>query len=174
LATQQKQVALGTPRHALNYIEQNFPSFIETYTWRDLCREWLIGASSHEEMSTPLEDVGGAWTTKHAIDVVGINRREKRLVLGTCRWASELADQHILRHLITEASYFVPKRDQWTIDMLGFSADGWTAEAKSLALEIKRIGEFGKNWRVVDCRLLDLESVYADLARWKPAANGTA
>ena len=172
LATQQSQVALGTPRQALNYIEQNFPSFIETYTWRELCREWLIGASSHEEMPTPLEDVGGAWTTKHAVDVVGINRREKRLVLGTCRWANELADRHILRHLITQASHFVPKRDQWTVDMLGFSAEGWTTEAKSLALEIKRSGEFSANWRVVDCRLLDLESIYADLARWTPAANG--
>jgi AAA+ ATPase superfamily predicted ATPase len=172
LATQQTQVALGTPRQALNDIEQHFPSFIETYTWRELCRGWLAGASSHEEMPTPLEDVGGAWTAKHSVDVVGINRRERRLVLGTCCWADELADRYVLRNLITQTPYFVPKQDEWTVDVIGFSAVGWTAEAKSLAHELKRTGEVGANWRVVDCRLLDLENVHADLTRWSLSANG--
>lgn len=173
LATQQTQVALGTPRQALNYIEEHFPSFIETYTWRELCREWLVGASRHEEMPTPLEAVGGAWTAKHAVDVVGINRREKRLVLGICRWADELADRHVLQHLSAQTAHFVPKHDEWIVDFIGFSARGWTNEAKSLAHQIKRAGEFGGNWRVVDCRLLDLESVYADLHRWSPSTNGS-
>ena len=84
LSTQQMQMALGTPRQSMNYIEQNLPRFIELYTWRELCREWMIGASRNSDMQTPLEDVGGAWTQKQAIDVFGINRLEKRLVLGTC------------------------------------------------------------------------------------------
>lgn len=171
LATQQTQVALGAPRQALTYLEENFPSFIETYTWRELCREWLMGASSSGEMLIRLEDVGGAWTNKYSVEVAGINRMEKRLVLGTCCWQDAPADGPVLRHLIAETSYFVPKFGEWTVDFIGFSASGWTTEARALAHTVKQTRESGTNWQTVDFHLLDLENVHADLARWTPAAS---
>jgi AAA+ ATPase superfamily predicted ATPase len=172
LATQQTQVALGAPRQALNYIEQHFPAFIERYTWRELCREWLAGASRHEELPSPLEAVGGAWTAKHAMDVVGISRPEKRLVLGSCRWGDEAADRSLLQQLNAQIAHFVPKDEQWNIELLGFSAAGWTAEAAAFVQERMRSGAWGANWRVVGWRLLDLAQVYADLRRWLSPANG--
>ncbi len=173
LSTQQTQLALGTPRQAVDYIEQNMSAFIESYTWRELCQEWLIGASNHGDLSIPLEDVGGAWTVKHQVAVVGINRMQKHLVLGACHWQDELADRYVLRHLLTQTAHFVPKGGEWTVEYIGFAASGWTQEAKALARDVKRSGEFGKNWRAVDFRLLELENVNADLTRWAPQINGS-
>ncbi len=173
LATQQTQMALGTPRQALDYIEQHLPGYIQKYTWRELCREWLIGASSNGEMPVPLEQVGGAWSRKFSVDVAGINRQEKRLVLGVCMWQDTPTDRHILRNLIMETSNFIPKYGEWTIEYVGFASQGWTAEAKALAREIKRTGEFGSRWRAVDFRLLDLAYVNADLSRWLPPGSRT-
>jgi uncharacterized protein len=172
LSTQQTQVALGDPRQALGYIEQNLPAFIETYTWRDLCRDWLIAATNNGDISVPLEDIGGAWLKKHEVDVVGISRMQHRLVLGTCHWQDEPANRHLLSDLIAHTAAFVPNSGEWTIDYLGFARNGWTAEAEALAQDIRRVGEFGGNWRAVDCRLLDLERVNEDLIRWVPSLNG--
>ncbi len=172
LATQQAQVALGSPQQVLAYIEEHLPAFIEIHTWRELCWNWLTLASQQGDTYLPLEDVGGAWTRKYAIDVVGINRMEKRLVFGICRWQEDQADRHVLRHLLMQTPNLVPKYGEWTLDYVGFSASGWTDEAKALAREIKRSGEVGKNWRAVDFRLLDLEQVNQDLIHWSVAANG--
>jgi AAA+ ATPase superfamily predicted ATPase len=168
LSTQQTQVALGTPRQALTYIEQNFADFIEMYTWRDLSREWLSLASVNGETDVPLEDIGGAWARKQEIDVVGINRTDRRLALGVCRWRNEPTDRQALRGLIMATPAFVPKHGDWTVEYLGFSADGWTEDAQSLAQDINKSGEAGTNWRAVNCRLLDLKEVVADLQRWSP------
>ncbi len=175
LSTLQTQLALGTPYQALSYIEQNLGTFIEMYTWRELCREWLAGASRHAEMAKSLEAVGGAWTTKYSIDVVGINRLEKRMVLGVCHWQEEPADRHILRNLIMNTPKVIPRASgDWTIDYVGFAAKGWTQEAKSLAYDVKRTGEFGNHWRAIDFRLLDLENVTTDLRLWMPTINGAS
>ena len=78
----------------------------------------------------------------------------------------------MLQNLLTQTSTFVPKHGEWIVDYIGFSANGWTQEAKSLARDVKQTGEFGKNWRAVDFRLLDLELVNEDLKRWTLTVNG--
>jgi AAA+ ATPase superfamily predicted ATPase len=171
LSAQQRHVALGSPTPALTQIEEHFPDFIEMYTWRDLSREWLATASVHNELPAPLEDIGGAWARKQEIDVVGINRAERRLALGVCRWRDEPVDRQALRNLIMATPTFVPKQGDWTVDYLGFSANGWTEDAKSLAQDINKSGEKGATWQAASCRLLDLEEVIADLQRWTPQLN---
>ncbi len=168
LSTRQTQMALGAPQQALDYIEEKLPSFIEVYTWRELCREWLIGASGSGSMP-PLERVGGAWSQKFSVDVAGINRQEKRLVLGVCTWQDEPADRHVLRKLITGTANFIPKHGQWTVDYVAFASQGWMPEAEALARDIERTGESGRNWRAVDVRLLDLARVNEDLSQWLPS-----
>lgn len=173
LASQKTNVALGDPNQALAYINGNLTDFIETYTWRELCREWLQKATSRDEISTPMDAIGSSWTSKSHLDVVGINRRQKRLILGVCIWRDKPADRHNLRKLIMNTEAHVPKSGNWVIEYVAFADKGWTEEAIALAEEIKRNGESGKNWRVTNCTLLTLEKVYEDLINWSSLSNGT-
>jgi hypothetical protein len=160
-------MALGAPQQALEYIDEELPGFIEIYTWRELCREWLIAASGNGLMP-PLEQVGGAWSQKFSVDVAGINRQEKRFVLGVCTWQDEPADRHILRDLIVRTSSFVPKHGQWEVDYVAFASHGWTAETEALVRDIERTGESGRNWHATTVRLLDLAQINQDLSQWSP------
>lgn len=160
-------MALGAPEQALDYIEANLPGFIELYTWRELCREWLIGASGNGTMPS-LEKIGGAWSQKFSVDVAGINRQEKRLVLGVCVWQDESADRHVLRNLVVGTSNFIPKHGEWTVNYVAFASHGWMPEAEALARDIERTGESGRNWHATDVRLLDLSQVNEDLSHWSP------
>lgn len=165
LSTRQTQMALGAPQQALAYIEENLPEFIEVYTWRELCQGWLIGASSHGVVA-PLETVGGAWSRKFSVDVAGINRQAKHLVLGICVWKDEPADRHVLRTLVMGTSNFVPKQGEWTVAYVAFASHGWTPEAEALASEIERTGESDHNWQATTVHLLDLARVNEDLSQW--------
>jgi AAA+ ATPase superfamily predicted ATPase len=171
LAAQQAQMALGTSGQALSMIEKGLPEFIEVFTWRELCREWMVAASNQGEMPAKLEQVGGAWTKDQSVDVVGINRQDKRLVLGACQWQDKPADRHVLRNLIMQTPTIVPKYGEWIVDYFGFASSGWTREAKALAADVKRTSEAGKNWKADDFRLMDLELVNSDFTRWTPVIN---
>jgi uncharacterized protein len=170
--TAHSHVALGRPQQALDEIGQDMPRFIERYTWRELCQQWLLEASSRGLLGVSLEKVGSAWTTKYYVDVMGINQRVRRLVLGACRWTNGPAEAQVLTTLFKSADNVTPKRGEWTIDFIGFSAQGWSSEAQTLAAQVTAgDNEAGKNWRVNRCHLLSLEDVYADLKEWFPLGD---
>jgi len=170
--TTHSSVAMGHSQQALDEIGQALPAFIERYTWRELCQQWLMEASNRGVLGVSLDRGGAAWTNKFFIDVVGISQRARRLVLGTCHWASAPIGVEALRALIKYADDITPKRGEWTVDFIGFSLSGWSDGAKELAAAIATDGESRKNWRSHSCRLLNLEDVYADLKQWFPLGEG--
>ncbi|MBK8989496.1 MAG: ATP-binding protein [Chloroflexi bacterium] len=165
LATQ-THVALGQSQQALREISEEIDPFVERYTWRELCQVWLLGASSHGNIAATFDKVGSVWTTKYFVDVVAINQRTKRLLLGTCHWTNAPMDLKALHTLFKHTDNVVPKRGEWTVDFIGFSASGWTAEALALDAGAAANGNSGKNWRPNSIRLLNLEDVYSDLKQW--------
>lgn len=170
LATQ-TSVALGQSHQALKEISEEMGPFIERYTWRDLCQEWLVTASAQGAMGATFDRVGSAWTTKYFIDLVAIDQRARRLVLGACHWTEQSLDARALRTLLETADNVVPKRGEWAVDFIGFSAQGWTEEAEATARDIAVNGDSGRNWRTNSCRLLNLENVYTDLRQWSSLAE---
>ncbi|MCB8980762.1 MAG: ATP-binding protein [Ardenticatenaceae bacterium] len=170
--TTQSHVAMGRSQQTLDEIGQEMPAFIEQYTWRELCQQWLLEASNHGLLGVSLDRVGAAWTTKYFVDVVGISQRARRLFLGSCHWTSAPVGVEALRTLMKSADNVTPKRGEWTVDFVGFSLQGWTDGAKELAAAITADGEARKNWRSHSCRLLNLEDVYADLKQWFPLGDG--
>jgi hypothetical protein len=119
-------------------------------------------------MDVPYDRVGSVWTTKYFVDVVGINQRARHLMLGACHWTDAPVDAQSLQTLLKHASSITPKRGEWTVDFIGFSAQGWDADAQEWASNLTLNGDSGKNWRTGSCRLMALEDVYADLKRWAP------
>lgn len=170
--TTQSHVAMGRSKQTLDEINLEMPAFIEQYTWRELCQQWLLEASNHGLLGVSLDRVGAAWTTKYFIDVVGISQRARRIVLGSCHWTAAPMGVDALRALIKSADNVTPKRGEWTVEFVGFSLQGWTDGAKELAAAITSDGESRKNWRSQSCRLLNLEDVYADLKKWFPLGDG--
>jgi AAA+ ATPase superfamily predicted ATPase len=170
-AAYQAKLALGEQQQILSLIEQALPEFIQDNTWRELCREWLLRASSQGEIPVPVEQVGGAWARNYECDVVGISKEENSLVLGTCLWNSEPADLSVIQDLVMTTPALVPQGGQWSVYYLGFASGGWTEEASSYASSLMSSGVSGKNWLHVGARLLDLDKLDSDLIRWSTAAN---
>jgi len=170
-ATYQAQLALGGQQQFLESIERDLPQFIQDNTWRELCREWLLRASSHGEAPMPIEHVGGAWTGSYDYDVAGISEEQRTLILGVCMWDSTPADLNTLKDLVLKTKAIVPKDGRWSVHYLGFASNGWTKEATTYAKGLARKETAGKNWRAVGAELLDLGKVDSDLSRW---SNGTS
>lgn len=167
LSAYQAQLALGEQQQAMKVIEQYLPEFIESNTWQELCREWLLRASAHEELPIHIEEVGGAWKRTNYFDVVGISRSENHLVLGSSEWNDKPTDLGEIHNLVQKTSSIVPKGGKWRVYYVGFAAGGWTKESRALAQELTKNGKGkSKNWEPAGVRLMDLEEVDNDLTRW--------
>jgi AAA+ ATPase superfamily predicted ATPase len=166
LSSRQAQLAMGVQDQALEEIKRHLLDFIGTYTWEELCQEWLLRASAREKLPFSPDQVGSTWTKKAQVDVVGINSMEKTLLLGECKWSPLVMGRSVLRELVDKTAEIIPSEGKWTVYYLGFARSGWTTEAQQYANELPGKGPKGDNWQAVGMRLLDLKQVDQDLADW--------
>jgi AAA+ ATPase superfamily predicted ATPase len=176
LARRQSQLALGVEEQSFEELKRHLLDFtgtaphevqwVSTYTWGELCQEWLLRATGQHRLPFLPDQVGSAWTKKAQVDVVGINSMEKTLILGECKWSPKVMDREILEELTRKTEEFVPSEGQWKIYYLGFARGVWTQEAKTFAATYGKTKIQGKNWHAVGMSLLDLRQVDQDLADW--------
>ena len=167
LATRQSQFALKIQDQALAEISRHLIDFIGTYTWEELCREWVLRAGAFGALPFMPDEVGSAWNRTVQVDVVGINTMEKTLILGESKWTLDAVSRKVIAELVEEkVARVVPEEGLWRVYFIGFSRSGWTDAALAYATEVQNRLPAGKNWTCVGLRLLDLKQVDDDLAAW--------
>jgi uncharacterized protein len=166
LEKRQDQIALGIQEQALAEIGRHMVDFIGTHTWEELCREWTLRASAKGALPFLPDQVGSAWNRHVQIDVAGINRMEKTLILGECKWGQTAIERPVLSNLIEKAQQIVPTQGKWRVYFLGFSRSSWTSGAYAYQNEVENNPISGNNWRSAGMRLLDLNQVDHDLEEW--------
>lgn len=171
LAARQTQLALGIQEQALAEISRHLLDFIGVHTWEELCREWTLRASSYGRLPYLVDQVGSSWTKTAQVDVAGINAMQKTLVLGECKWSAKQMGAEVVTELIGKTEHVVPKAGQWRVFFLGFARGGWAPDAIELAQNAATKPPHGANWRAEGIRLLDLQQIDDDLARWEAGAR---
>ena len=166
LAGRQEQIALGIQEQALAEINRHLVDFIGSHTWEELCREWTLRAGGQGGLPFLPDQVGSTWDAGAQVDVAGINRMEKTLILGECKWGERPCERPVLAGLVEKAERFVPTAGRWQVYFVGFARRGWTSGAQRYAEQVEREPLVGKNWESAGMLLLDLEQVDRDLADW--------
>lgn len=166
LSQYQSQLALGHQAQLLSTIEKDLPDFIRHNTWPELCQEWLLSASAHDELPLRVLEVGGEWKRKFLIDVAGINQGDKCLVLGACHWADTPPDLQLLRDLLEAMKNVAPKEDGWTVYYLCFASSRWAADAPAQASKLVQEKSKRQPWQTAGVRLVHLEEMDDDFIRW--------
>lgn len=167
LETRQYQFSVKVQEQALAEITRHLIDFIGTHTWEELSREWVLRAGALRELPFMPDQVGSAWNRAAQVDVVGINRMEKTLILGECKWTLEAVERKVMAQLVQEkTANMVPEQGKWRVYFLGFSRSGWTNGALAYQEELNRQPVSGENWVSVGMQLLSLDQVDRDLALW--------
>jgi uncharacterized protein len=169
MSAYQSKLALGQMQEMLKLIQDTLPEFINNNTWQELCREWLLRASACGNIPLSIEEVGSEWSRNYTIHVVGISDKDGHAILGDCYWQNEPVALDVVEELIKKTAYVVPRDGRWSVYYVLFSASGWTDEAKAEAENLMAEGILArgrKKWHTVGLRLVDLEEVDQDLARW--------
>jgi AAA+ ATPase superfamily predicted ATPase len=158
------QLALGVDTSVLNVIKRHLLDFIGTHTWEEVCREWVLRAGGKKGLPFIPDRVGSHWDKKVQIDVVGINRMNKTIVLGECKWSPKVMKTSVMEELIKKTDSVVPKDGHWKVLHIGFARGGWSEEATLWAASDREVQ--GSNWKAIAPMLVDLETIDADLESW--------
>ena len=166
LSRRQAQLTMEIQNQALEELKRHLVDFIGTYTWEELCQEWLLRASGHHQVPFLPDQIGAIWNKQAQVDVVGINSMEKTLILGECKWNRHPMDWDVLSGLVEKTGKVTPPEGQWRVYYLGFARQGWSEAAKKYAAQISTGKIHGENWQAFGMKLLDLEQVDQDLVAW--------
>jgi AAA+ ATPase superfamily predicted ATPase len=167
LESRQYQFSLKIQDQALAEITRHMIDFIGTHTWEEICREWVLRAGALGEVPFMPDQVGSAWNRSTQIDVVGLNRMEKTLILGECKWTLDEVVRKVMVELVEDkTAKIIPEQGEWRVYFLGFSRSGWTQGAQAYQAEINAHPPSGPNWVSAGMRLVTLEEVDANLASW--------
>lgn len=124
----------------VDQIYQDLRSFIGTYVFEELCREWTLAAGAAGQLSFDPEDVGSYWQQYRGqgvqLDVVAVNQRQKKLLIGECKWGKDTISRSILTDLIQRSQRMPQVSEGWQVQYALFSREGFTAAAQALAREL--------------------------------------
>ncbi|HRQ41549.1 MAG TPA: DUF234 domain-containing protein [Chloroflexota bacterium] len=165
MASRQTQLALGIQEPALAEIKRHLLDFIGTHTWEELCREWVLRAGAVGKLPFLVDQVGSYWDKTAQVDVVGINKMEKTLVLGECKWSPKQMDGAVLDTLRRKTEAVVPTQGHWQIAYVGMARGGWVKDVQTTASKLVTDEERnGRNWRISQTMLVDLAEIDQDLS----------
>jgi len=121
-------------------ISEQLPAFIGTYSFEELCREWILIQAKAGKLPFVPERVGSHWAPDAQIDVVAINWRLRQILLGQANWTENPINRKIVRDLIAKTPLVVPVEElDWQVHYALFSRSGFTDAALTEVREYKAI-----------------------------------
>jgi uncharacterized protein len=166
IAGRATQLSLFEPDQALAEYARHMPDFIGTHTWEEVCREWVLRASNRGELPLYPDEVQSAWSKDVNIDVVGLNRMQRHLILGECKWTQGPMEVSVIKGLVEKSRLAMPDEGDWQVYFLGFSKSGFTRAAEEYARDLARTQPPGARGKIAGCGLVDLARLDRDLAEW--------
>lgn len=165
LAQRQSQLALGIQEPALAEIRRHLLDFIGTHTWEELGREWVLRAGAAGVLPYLPDKVGSYWDKHAQIDVVGLNRMQKTIILGECKWSPKPMGVEVFKTLAKKTDNVVPKQGRWSIYYVGLARGDWSDAAKMwCSAEASKLS--GNNWKATGALAVDLNQVDEQLSGW--------
>jgi uncharacterized protein len=126
----------GLSHRLWQMIEDNFRAFV-ALTFEEVCLAWMVRQAQQEKLPFAADNVGAHWSKTVQVDVVAINWRERKILLGECKWGDATVSRRVLTELIEVKTPKVladlPNGADWTVHYAFFARQAFTEAARRLA-----------------------------------------
>jgi len=83
--------------------------------WKEIARTYLWRLSARRQFPFRLEEVG-SWFSAHAqLDIVGLNRGERRVIFGEARWRRQSVTVQTLERLVEQSRAWLGRDPDWEV-----------------------------------------------------------
>jgi uncharacterized protein len=121
-------------------VHEQLRAFVDMTAFEELGREWMLSQARHGRLPFVPEDVGSHWSTGVQVDVVAINWRDKKILLGECKWGTGTVGRALVRELVEVKTPKVlatlpGKGEGWAVHHVFFARAEFTEAGRSEAAQ---------------------------------------
>jgi hypothetical protein len=91
--------------------------------WEEVARHHVLVASADRQIPFHFEQIGSWWSGDAQIDVVGVNRSERRVLFGEAKWTREPASEGVLEKLIDRGNRWLGGDSGWEVHYALFARE---------------------------------------------------
>ncbi len=110
------------PEKAVKEFEREFDHYLGSI-FEQVCRQYLRSVGSYPTL-------GRWWYKEHEIDIVGLNEREDRILLGECKWTNSKVGSSLLHDLQSKSKRVRWKKKDREEEYVLFSRSGFTDDLR--------------------------------------------
>jgi hypothetical protein len=88
------------PERVSARIREELRPFVGATAFEELSRQWVAGQNRAGQLPFEVGEVGSHWSRSVQVDVVGVNWRERVVLLGECKWGTGLLGRDVVRQLV--------------------------------------------------------------------------
>ncbi|MEZ4730134.1 MAG: ATP-binding protein [Caldilineaceae bacterium] len=117
-------------------ISEGLRAFVGQTAFEEICRTWVLEQAITGRLPFIPDAVGRHWAPDCEIDVVAINWRERKILLGECKWGMNQVGVEVIRSLIEDRAPRVLARlgaNAWQTTYAFFARTGFTTAAQERA-----------------------------------------
>ena len=143
------------PEQVLPRIREGLRAFVGMTAFEELSRQWVAEQGRVGALPFEVREVGSHWSRKVQVDVVAVNWTDHEILLGECKWGTDVVGRRVIRDLVEIKTPQVLKElpgegAGWQVHPAFFARGGFSDAARAEA------GSVG-------AQLVDLERLDADL-----------
>jgi len=151
IAPNQALLEQGLHNRLWELIAEEMRAFVGMTAFEEICRTWALQQADAARLPFIPDAVGRHCSPACEIDVAAIHWRDKKILLGECKWGTDPVGRNVVRVPIEETAPLVLDRldGEWRTHYAFFSGAGFRDAAKEEADKVEA--------RMVDLAQLDRE-----------------
>jgi AAA+ ATPase superfamily predicted ATPase len=116
-------------------IAEEMRAFVGMTAFEEICRTWTLQQAAAGQLPFVPDTVGRHWSPDCEIDVAAINWRQKQILLGECKWGTDLVGRNVITDLIEKRAPRVLERleGEWQTHYAFFARAGFSDAAQEEA-----------------------------------------
>lgn len=103
-------------------IRQALPRIVAPI-WEEIARHHVLVASADRVIPFHFEEIGSWWSGDAQIDIVGVNRSERRVLFGEAKWTREPTTESVLDKLIDRGNRWLAGDTGWDVHYALFARE---------------------------------------------------
>jgi AAA+ ATPase superfamily predicted ATPase len=111
-------------------LTDQFRAFVAA-TFEDLCRTWTLAQAQQGLLPFEPDIIGQHWAPDAQVDVVAVNWKAKKILLGEAKWGEGKVGREVVQALVNKTQRVVPDRGEgWEVFYAFFAREGFSEPAR--------------------------------------------
>ncbi|WP_126993678.1 ATP-binding protein [Thermosipho globiformans] len=143
-------IEIGNIDFVMNIIKKSFIERHVSFIYEDISKEKLIDLNLNDKLPVKLSKIGRWWDKNLEIDIVGVDKENKPILFGECKYTKKPVDLDVYYTLVEKSKKLLKDNNHNNLYFAFFSYNGYTKDFTDKVKKEKNIlifeGDLSENY----------------------------